>query len=162
MKTKSLFVLAATMFAVSFTSCNNDVIEKTPVETDLQTKSGEEGAYNTFFPDDPVDYVSLPLVYVDGLDFHRAEVRFNDYEVPDKVVPDIHGYYVTKEEMAIGERNDFAYLNGITCTTEYVERNTISYELRNIPDRGYLVIHTISHHKNGNVYDRYIEVSLSN
>lgn len=104
MKTKSLLVLAATMFAVSFTSCNNDIIEETPVETELQTKSGEEGAYNTFFPSDPVDYVSLPLVYVDGLDFYRAEIRFNDYEVPDKVNPEIHGYYATREEMAIGDR----------------------------------------------------------
>ena len=162
MNTKSLLVLVATMFATSFTSCSNDLIEQTPDETKIQTKSGEDGAYNTFFPNDPVDYVSLPLVYVDGLDFHRAEIRFNDYEVPDKVDPDIHGYYSTREEMSIGERNETYVQFGITCITEYVEHNKISYKLKNIPNGGYLVIHTFSHHKNGNVYDRYIEVPLSN
>ena len=43
-----------------------------------------------------------------------------------------------------------------------LEHNKISYKLKNIPNGGYLVIHTFSHHKNGNVYDRYIEVPLSN
>lgn len=162
MKTKNLLVLAATMFAISFTSCNNDIIEETPVKTELQTKSGEEGAYDSFFPSTPVDYVSLPLVYVDGLNFYRAEIRFNDYEVPDKVDPEIHGYYATREEMVIGEKNHVYDELGITCVTNYVSNHTIAYELRNIPESGYLVIHTISHHKNGGVYDRYIEVALSN
>lgn len=162
MNAKSLFILAATLFAVSFTSCSNDIIEETPTDTKLQTKSGEEGAYNTFFPDDPVDYVSLPLQYIDGPNFYRAEIRFNDYEVPDSVDPEIHGYYATREEMAIGEKNDEHKKFGLTCVTNYVSNHTIAYELRNIPDRGYLVVHTASHHKNGSPYDRYIEIPLSN
>lgn len=162
MSMKNFLALAAAMFAVTFSSCSNDLIEKAPVTTNIETKSGEEGAYNTFFPDDPVDYVSAPLVYVDGVDFYRAEIRFNDYEVPDKVIPDIHGYYASKEELAIGERNSDYEQFGITCVTEYVEYNKISYKLKNIPDGGYLVIHTFSHHKNGSVYDRYIEIPLGN
>ncbi len=163
MNTKSLFILVATLFATSFTSCSNDLIEETAaIDTEIQTKAGEEGAYNSFFPHAPVDYVSYPLVYMDGFDYYKAEVRFNDYEVPDSVNPEIHGYYATRAEMEIGKKNDNHREFGLTCVTGYVINNSITYEIRNIPDRGYLVIHTVAHHKNGHPYDRYIEVPLSN
>lgn len=162
MSMKNFLALAAAMFAVTFSSCSDDLIEKAPVTTNIETKSGEEGAYDSFFPYDPVDYVSAPLVYVDGLNFYRAEIRFNDYEVPDNCIPEIHGYYPNREALAIGEKNHEYEKFGITCVTNYVSNHTIAYELRDIPDSGYLVIHTIAHHNNGKVYDRYIEVSLGN
>ena len=79
MKTKSLLVLAATMFAASFTSCNNDIIEKTPNKTEIITKSSIEGAYNSNFMNDGIpDYIAEPLVDLGS--FYKAEVICKDFE----------------------------------------------------------------------------------
>lgn len=162
MKTKNLLVLAATMFAISFTSCNNDIIEETPVKTELQTKSGEEGAYNSTFQHDGIpDYIGGPLVYIDGLDFFRTEIRHKDYETLMEIEPNIFGYYQNEDE-DLTVPNDKDIELGITCNLNYVSQFHTGFELRNIPDGGILIIHTASKHKNGGVYDRYIKVALSN
>ena len=162
MKTKNLFLLAATLFAISFTSCSNDLIEEATIDTEIQTKSGEEWDYNSNFQFDGIpDYIGGPLVYIDGLDFFRTEIRHKDYETLMEIEPDIYGYYENENEN-LKEPNDRDIELGITCNLNYVSQSHTGFELRNIPDGGILIIHTVSKHKNGSVYDRYIKVSLEN
>ena len=161
MKTKSLLVLAATMFAASFTSCNNDIIEKTPNKTEIITKSSIEGAYNSNFMNDGIpDYIAEPLVDLGS--FYKAEVICKDFETLSDIEPEIHGYYAWNEDMREG--NDKAQKLGITCRVYFTMSTRIGLQLQNIDDnQGILIIHTVARNKyDGHMYDRYIKVSLSN
>lgn len=160
MNMKNFLALAAAMFAVTFSSCSNDLIEKAPVTTNIETKSSIEGAYNSTFINDGIpDYISKPLEYVYGLDFYRAEIRFNNYEIPFGGLPAIHGYYASENEDMREGNNEFEKF-GLTCVENYVNQFTWALELRNIPESGILIVHTASRHNDGNVYDRYIKISF--
>lgn len=160
MNKKSFLSLAIAMLIVTITSCSNELVENRSAETNIMTKSIADGASNSNFPFDGIpDYIAQPLIDVDGLDFYRTEISFNDYEVPESVDPEIHGYYISEND-DMREKNFEHEKFGFTCVTNYVSNHTIAYELRKIPTCGFVIIHTVSHHNNGNVYDRYIKVAF--
>lgn len=159
MSMKNFLALAAAMFAVTFSSCSDDLIEKTPVTTNIETKSGIEGAYNSTFMDDGIpDYIADPLVDIGP--FHRAEIRFKNYETLAGIEPDVFGYYKWNEDLRIP--NDIDQELGITCSVNYINETRLGLEIKNKPENGgTLIVHTVAFNKqDGHAYDRYIKVEF--